>query len=106
VSHGAEPAEATPPSPGRPPVEGPGHGRVIVQAETDVSGPLPSAAELRALREVVPDGPERVFALAERSAEHLRNVQEIAIRAGAEELRLSRLASMVVLQPTSARGLW
>lgn len=67
-----------------------------MQTEEIVSGPIPSASELAAIRDVMPDGPERIFTMAEQLAAHYRGIETTAIQAEAADMRWARAASMLV----------
>ena len=67
----------------------------ITQAEFH-QGPLPPAATFAQYDEVVPGAAERLLAMAEKDAEHVREVEMIAVRASRIEGVIARLAAAAV----------
>lgn len=72
-----------------------GQTRLLVE-ESFHQGPIPSAAELAKINEIIPGGANRILSMAEKDAEHIRSMQGLAVAAETAELRRARTASMLV----------
>ncbi|WP_236571456.1 DUF2335 domain-containing protein [Rhodovarius lipocyclicus] len=60
------------------------------------SGPIPHPEILRGLNEVVPNGAERVVAMAEFETKHVRTMEEIAVRQAVREGTIAHWAASIV----------
>jgi uncharacterized membrane protein len=77
----------------------------VKYSETSYSGPVPPAAELRAIDEVVPGAAERIIGMAERDIAHQAMIERLAAETEARDTREGRIASVAVPVCGMATGL-
>lgn len=80
--------------------------RLVQSTMEAFSGPLPPPATLAQYNDVVPNGAERIMAMAERQQEHRHQIENRAIRGNIFDQRLGLILGFIVMMSVASAGMW
>jgi uncharacterized membrane protein len=80
--------------------------RIVQATMQSFSGPLPPPQMLAQYNDIVPNGAERIVAMAEKQQTHRQNIEARAVKGNLTDQRLGLLLGFAVMMSVAGAGFW